>query len=100
MHSFTNIGHQSMKVLETRLVVRLVMRPKKMSLEKLVDLLFGISTLLSVVVTENSRVTNDAVTDFFDVLRLAPTVDIIILNTSIKVFPIPVDAILGTRLHK
>jgi hypothetical protein len=74
MHSFTNIGHQSMKVLETRLVVRLVMRPQKMSLEKLVDLLFRTSTLLSVVVTENSRVTNDGVTDFFDVPRLARTV--------------------------
>jgi hypothetical protein len=56
-----------MKVVEKVLVVRLLMRPKKMSLVQLVDVLFGNSTLLSVVVTENSMITHHVVTDFFDV---------------------------------
>jgi hypothetical protein len=69
-----------MKVLETLRVLRLVMRHKKMSFVQLVEVLFGTSTLLSVVVTEDSRVTYDGVTD---VLRLSPTVEIIVLNLGI-----------------
>jgi hypothetical protein len=69
-----------MKVLETLRVLRLVMRHKKMSFVQLVEVLFGTSTLLSVVVTEDSRVTYYGVTD---VLRLSPTVEIIILNLGI-----------------
>jgi hypothetical protein len=61
-----------MKVVETLLVLRLVMPHKKMSLVQLVDVLFGTSTLLSVVVT-----------DFFEELRVSPTVEIIILNLGI-----------------
>jgi hypothetical protein len=56
-----------MKVLETLLVVRLVMRHKKMSLVQLVDILFGTSSLMSVVVTENNLITHYVVTVFFDV---------------------------------
>jgi hypothetical protein len=72
IHSFINICHQSMKVVETLLVLRLVMPHKKMSLVQLVDVLFSTSTLLSVVVT-----------DFFEELRVSPTVEIIILNLGI-----------------
>jgi hypothetical protein len=58
-----------MMVVETLLVARLLMRPKKMSLVQPLDVLFGTSTLLSVVVT-----------DFFEEFRVSPTVEIIILN--------------------
>jgi hypothetical protein len=61
-----------MQVVETLLLVRLVMRHKKMNFVQLVEVLFGTSALLS-----------DVVTDCFYVLRVSPTVEIIILNLGI-----------------